>query len=91
MDTRTRSPYFVLRFYDVPAIARGGASDENTGVRILNPEKIDKEVTVNKIDLVGNYALRIDWSDGHNTGLYSKLRFAGKACLINTLAFSHEL
>ncbi len=22
-------------------------------------------------ELVGNYALRIEWSDGHNTGLYS--------------------
>ena len=23
------------------------------------------------VDPVGNYAIRIDWSDGHNTGIYS--------------------
>ena len=24
-----------------------------------------------KVEAVGNYAVRIDWSDGHNTGIYS--------------------
>ena len=23
------------------------------------------------VEPVGNYAIRIDWSDGHNTGIYS--------------------
>jgi DUF971 family protein len=29
------------------------------------------EVTVTAAEQVGLYALRFDWSDGHNTGLYS--------------------
>jgi DUF971 family protein len=29
------------------------------------------EVTIVKIDPVGNYALRLHFSDGHNTGLYT--------------------
>lgn len=28
-------------------------------------------IVVEKAELVGNYALRITWSDGHATGLYS--------------------
>ena len=59
-------------FYDLRCACNcAGCVDENTGQRILNPEKISREVTINKIDLVGNYALRVDWSDGHNTGLYT--------------------
>ena len=26
---------------------------------------------MDKIEAVGNYAIRIDWNDGHNTGIYS--------------------
>lgn len=28
------------------------------------------QVTVTKIKQVGNYALSIEWKDGHNTGIY---------------------
>lgn len=60
------------RFFDLRCACNCAACvDENTGIRILRPEKIDPEITIVKIDLVGNYALRIEWSDGHNTGLYT--------------------
>ncbi len=29
------------------------------------------EVSIKKIEKVGNYAIRISFSDGHNTGIYS--------------------
>src|ERR1051326_4158275 len=31
----------------------------------------DGPITANDAELVGNYALRIDWSDGHNAGIYT--------------------
>ncbi|MEO5667371.1 MAG: P-loop NTPase [Bdellovibrionota bacterium] len=44
--------------------------DENTGVRKVRREDIRPDVHPSKIQTVGNYALGIHWSDGHNTGLY---------------------
>jgi len=31
----------------------------------------DGPITANGAELVGNYALRIDWSDGHSAGIYT--------------------
>ena len=31
----------------------------------------DGPITATGGEIVGNYALRIDWSDGHSTGIYS--------------------
>ncbi len=45
--------------------------DENTGVRILDPRTVPDDIAVTDMQLVGNYALRIHWSDGHSTGLYT--------------------
>ncbi|MDZ4820901.1 MAG: DUF971 domain-containing protein [Planctomycetota bacterium] len=45
--------------------------DENTGVRILDRNAIPLDITVKNMQLVGNYAVRIHWSDDHNTGLYT--------------------
>lgn len=30
----------------------------------------DDEVTVKNVDIVGYYAIRLIWNDGHNTGIY---------------------
>ncbi len=45
--------------------------DEFTGVRTLDIASIADDIILADMQLVGNYALRIDWSDGHSTGLYS--------------------
>ena len=45
--------------------------DEITGERILDVEGIDPEIAIREMRLVGNYALKIRWSDGHDTGLYT--------------------
>jgi DUF971 family protein len=45
--------------------------DEYTGVRILDPTTVPEDVAIQNMELVGAYALRITWSDGHSTGLYT--------------------
>ena len=30
-----------------------------------------KDIALNKVDPVGNYAVQLHFSDGHNTGIYS--------------------
>lgn len=45
--------------------------DEMTGMRIVLPIHIPDNLEFRKINLVGQYALQVDWSDGHRTGIYS--------------------
>ncbi len=45
--------------------------NEWTGEKILDPATIPADLSVNNMELVGSYALRIHWSDGHNSGLYT--------------------
>jgi DUF971 family protein len=43
--------------------------EETTGRPLLDPAKVP-EVTAAHIELVGQYAISIRWSDGHDTGIY---------------------
>jgi len=45
--------------------------DEHSGKRTLKREDVKNDVAALKVTTVGNYALSVDWSDGHNTGIYS--------------------
>jgi ATP-binding protein involved in chromosome partitioning len=45
--------------------------DEMTGERILDPARIPEDVRPVNLQSVGNYGLKIRWSDGHDTGIYS--------------------
>jgi DUF971 family protein len=45
--------------------------DEWTGQRLVDPASIAEDITIQKMDLVGSYAVRIEWSDGHDSGLYT--------------------
>jgi ATP-binding protein involved in chromosome partitioning len=45
--------------------------DEGTGKRIISKEAVDPNITPSRIETVGNYAIRFQWSDGHDTGIYS--------------------
>ena len=45
--------------------------DEDTGQRLILPIHIPDSLEFKKIDLVGQYALQFEWSDGHQTGIYS--------------------
>ena len=45
--------------------------NEFTGERILNPDSIPDTIEPVGVNFSGNYALKIDWADGHNTGIYT--------------------
>ena len=44
--------------------------DEMTRKPLLDPNSIPLDIHAKKINTIGNYAILIDWSDGHNTGFY---------------------
>ena len=45
--------------------------DEFTGRQLLDPNSVDVDLGVLEISLCGNYALRIRWSDNHDSGLFT--------------------
>ena len=55
--------------------------DEWTGKPLLDPATIPADLSIASVELVGNYALKIVWTDGHDTGLYTwdRLRQIGEA------------
>jgi DUF971 family protein len=48
-----------------------GCVDEMTHRAILDPANVPDDVRPDRIELVGAYGLRIYWSDGHATGIYT--------------------
>lgn len=45
--------------------------DERTGQRILDVDAVAEDIDIVSMHPVGNYALHITWSDGHDSGFYS--------------------
>ncbi|MBA6232748.1 MULTISPECIES: P-loop NTPase [unclassified Colwellia] len=45
--------------------------EEISGRKLLNPKNIQFDVSPRKITSVGNYAIQFDWSDDHNSGIYT--------------------
>jgi ATP-binding protein involved in chromosome partitioning len=45
--------------------------DEFTGRALLDPGVVPAEIHAVSVSLVGNYAIKIRWSDGHDTGIYT--------------------
>ena len=45
--------------------------DEMTGAPLLDPVRIPEDILPATIVLVGSYGIRISWSDGHDTGIYT--------------------
>lgn len=60
-------PFRALR----DACPCAGCVDELTGEKVLDPATIPEDISIRKSEYVGNYAIRIDWSDGHNSGIYA--------------------
>jgi len=53
--------------------------EEMTGVPLLDPAKVSSDVVATGMELVGQYAVQIRWSDGHATGIYN-FRDLRKSC-----------
>ncbi len=45
--------------------------EEMTGRALLDPRKVALEIAPLSVALVGAYGIRIQWSDGHGTGIYT--------------------
>lgn len=44
--------------------------DEMTRAPLLDPNAIPADIHATSVGLIGNYAVTVDWSDGHNTGFF---------------------
>jgi DUF971 family protein len=44
--------------------------DEMTRAPLLDPKSIPMDIHAEKVGIIGNYAITVDWSDGHNTGFF---------------------
>lgn len=55
----------LLRVFSPSAEVRGHSEDQ----RVLQTGK--KQVKIRSVDPIGNYAIRIEFDDGHDTGIYS--------------------
>lgn len=44
--------------------------DEWTGEALLAPDSVPEDVAPVGIESVGRYAIQIEWTDGHSTGIY---------------------
>ena len=45
--------------------------DEWTQEQLVNSNLVPGQVKPKAVEVMGNYALHIDWTDGHNTGIYT--------------------
>jgi ATP-binding protein involved in chromosome partitioning len=45
--------------------------EEMSGRRVLDPARIPADIRPLSVALVGTYGLRVQWSDGHGTGIYT--------------------
>jgi ATP-binding protein involved in chromosome partitioning len=46
-------------------------AEEMTGRPLLDPATIPADIRPVSVELVGTYGLRVHWSDGHSTGIYT--------------------
>jgi ATP-binding protein involved in chromosome partitioning len=48
-----------------------GCVEEMSGRPLLDPASVSAEIKPAALALVGAYGLRVQWSDGHGTGIYT--------------------
>jgi ATP-binding protein involved in chromosome partitioning len=45
--------------------------EEMSGAPLLEPSSVPENVRAKRIDLMGQYAIQISWTDNHDTGIYN--------------------
>jgi ATP-binding protein involved in chromosome partitioning len=45
--------------------------EEMSGRPLLDPARVPQDIRPVSVQLVGAYGLRLNWSDGHGTGIYT--------------------
>ena len=68
---RHELPFEYLRVYSPSADVRGHGAGEG------KLELAKENVQVTAVEPIGNYAVRLDFDDGHNTGLYTQFPVNG--------------
>jgi DUF971 family protein len=70
-----RTQLFPFRFLRIhcPCAA---CVNEFTGERILDPNTVPTDVNPSTVEFAGNYALKVGWSDGHHSGIYTWEHFS---------------
>ena len=48
-----------------------GCIEETSGRSLLDPGTVPNAIRAKHIELVGQYAISIEWSDGHSTGIFN--------------------
>jgi ATP-binding protein involved in chromosome partitioning len=65
-------PVMHLRARDLRlACPCAACHDEMTGTPLLDPLQVSEGIQPRAVALVGTYGIRISWSDGHDTGIYT--------------------
>ncbi|MDV2496427.1 MAG: DUF971 domain-containing protein [bacterium] len=71
--------YEYLRRACPCAICNKERDEATSGLRVVTEEAALGPLQIDEITPVGSYAVRLTWSDGHNTGFYS-FRFLRELC-----------
>lgn len=45
--------------------------EETSGAPLLDPSSVPETVRAQRIELLGQYAIQIGWTDGHDSGIYN--------------------
>lgn len=69
-DTAGHEGFYPARWLRL-ACPCAGCVEEMTGKPLLDPGSVPPDIRPVSLALVGSYGLRINWSDGHGTGIYT--------------------
>lgn len=69
-DTAGHQGFFPARALRL-ACPCAACVDEMSGRALLDPERVPSNVRPVSLGLAGAYGLRVQWSDGHATGIYT--------------------
>ena len=69
-DTQGHQGFFPARALRL-ACPCAGCVEEMSGRPLLNPATVPANIQPVSLALAGAYGLRVQWSDGHGTGIYT--------------------